>query len=98
VFRSARLGWFNWESKQYETAVALDEQVELPSLIGDVALKDGEPHVHTHAEVGWRGGTAQGGHLHRAVVRPTCEVTLIESPRHLQKQHNPDSGLALIRF
>jgi uncharacterized protein len=98
AFQSVRLGWFNWESKQYETSVSLDEQVELLSLIGDVALKDGEPQVHAHVVVGRRNGTAHGGHLQRAVVRPTCEVILIESPRHLQKQHDPESGLALIRF
>jgi uncharacterized protein len=40
---SVQLGWLNWETKQYEQCVYLDEQVELLSLIGDVALKDGEP-------------------------------------------------------
>ena len=36
---SVRLGWLNWETKQYEPSVSLDEQVELLSLIRDVALK-----------------------------------------------------------
>ena len=40
---SARLGWFSWESKKYEPSVILDEQLELLSLIGDVALKDISP-------------------------------------------------------
>ena len=34
---SLRLAWFSWESKKYEPSVTLDEQVELLSLIGDVA-------------------------------------------------------------
>src|SRR5258705_357136 len=46
---SVRLGWLNWETKQYEQSVFLDEHVELLSLISDVALKDGEPQVHAHA-------------------------------------------------
>jgi uncharacterized protein len=33
-----------------------------------------------------------------AHVRPTCEVILTESPQHLQKQIDPESGLALIRL
>jgi len=37
---SVRLGWLNWETKQYEQSAFLGEQVELLSLIGDVALKD----------------------------------------------------------
>ena len=41
----AKLGWFNWDTKKYEPASVLDEQVELLSLIGDIALRDGEPQV-----------------------------------------------------
>ena len=92
------LGWFNWESKKYETAVDLDEQVELLSLIGDIALKDDKPEVHAHLVIGRRNGTAYGGHLLRAIVRPTCEIIVTESPRHLQKMIDPESGLALVRL
>ena len=35
---SIRLGWFSWETKKYQPSVTLDEQVELLSLIGDVAF------------------------------------------------------------
>jgi predicted DNA-binding protein with PD1-like motif len=95
---SLRLGWFSWESKKYEPSVTLHEQVELLSLIGDVAVKDGKPVVHAHAVIGKKDGTAHGGHLLEAHIRPTCEVILTESPIHLQKQIDPQSGLALIRL
>ena len=42
----AKLAWLNWQKKTYEPACVLDEQVELLSLIGDIALKDGEPRVY----------------------------------------------------
>jgi predicted DNA-binding protein with PD1-like motif len=95
---SVRLTWFSWESKKYEPAVDLDEQLELLSLIGDVALKDGKPVVHAHAVIGKKDGTAHGGHLVEAHIRPTCEVVLTESPVHLQKFVDPESGLALIKL
>jgi uncharacterized protein len=94
---SVRLGWFNWETKRYESSVTLDEQVELLSLIGDVALKNGEPVVHAHAVIGKKDGTAHGGHLLKARIRPTCEVVLTESPARLQKFIDPESGIALIK-
>ncbi|HEX4310964.1 MAG TPA: PPC domain-containing DNA-binding protein [Acidobacteriaceae bacterium] len=97
ALESVKLGWFNWETKKYETAVDLDEQVELLSLIGDIALKDGEPQVHAHVVVGRRDGSAHGGHLLEARVRPTCEVVLTESPEHLRKEMDAESGIALIR-
>jgi predicted DNA-binding protein with PD1-like motif len=33
-----------------------------------------------------------------AHVRPTLEVMLVESPAHLQRAFDPESGLALIRL
>lgn len=98
AFSKVKLGWFNWTTKKYETSVDLDEQVELLSMIGDIAVKDGEPQVHAHVVIGRRDGTAHGGHLQAATVRPTCEVILTESPEHLQKQMDEGSGLALIRL
>jgi uncharacterized protein len=95
---AAQLGWFDWESKKYQTAVQLDEQVELLSLIGDIALQDDSPQVHAHLVVGRRDGTAHGGHLVSATVRPTCEIVITESPQHLQKRIDPESGIALIRL
>jgi predicted DNA-binding protein with PD1-like motif len=95
---SVRLGWLNLETKQYEPSVSLNEQVELLSLIGDVALKNGESQVHAHAVVGKRDGTAHGGHLLRAHVRPTCEVVLTESPVHLRKEFDASAGIALIKL
>ena len=84
------LGWFNWETSKYQTAVKLDEQVELLSLIGDIATKDSEPQVHAHLVVGRADGTAHGGHLLSATVRPTCELVLTESPQELRKEFDPE--------
>ncbi len=98
ALQSVKLGWFNPETKKYQTSVELTEQVELLSLIGDVAQKDGDPIVHAHLVVGRSDGTTAGGHLLNAVVRPTCEVFLMEAPAHLSKALDPESGLVLIKI
>lgn len=89
------LGWFDWEEKTYRE-IPLEEQVEVLSLAGDVALQDDQPAVHAHIVVGRSDGSAHGGHLLRAHVRPTLELVLDEVPVHLRKRHDPESGLALI--
>jgi predicted DNA-binding protein with PD1-like motif len=91
-----KVGWFNWNAKKYETAAEIHDQVEVLSLIGDIALHDGSPEVHAHIVIGKRDGTAHGGHLLEAHVRPTLELILTESPEPLRKRHDPESGLALI--
>lgn len=93
----AKVGWFDWETKKYETAADIREQIEVLSLIGDIALHDGSPEVHAHMVIGKRDGSAHGGHLIEAHVRPTLEVVLTEAPEQLQKRHDPESGLALIQ-
>ena len=95
---SVRLGWLNWKTKQYEPSVSLNEQLELLSLIGEVAPRGGEPQVHAHAVVGKRDGTAHGGHLLQAYIRPTCEVVLMESPVHLRKEYDASAGIPLIKL
>ncbi len=90
--------WFDWSKKQYEKAGEIQEQVEVLSLIGDIALDRGKPKVHAHIVVGKRDGTAHRGHLMQAHVRPTLEVMLSQTPQSLRRKHDPTSGLALIRI
>lgn len=85
---SVKLGWYNPEAKQYDTAVELKEQLELLSLTGDVAQMSGEPIVHSHAVIGRRDGSTVGGHLMRAIVSPTCELFLVEYPKGLVKEYD----------
>ena len=89
------LGYLDWERKDYEQ-IPIDEQVEVLTLAGDVALSDGEPAVHAHLVVGRRDGSAAGGHLIEATVRPTLELILTETPAHLHKREDAETGLALI--
>ena len=92
----AELAYFDWEKKDYQS-IPVREQVEVASLIGDVASgPSGEPSLHIHLVLARRDGTALAGHLTRARVRPTLEVIIKESPAHLRKVHDPESGLALI--
>jgi predicted DNA-binding protein with PD1-like motif len=96
AFSDALLGFFDWEKKDYRK-IPVREQVEVVSLVGDVAQgPDGKPTLHLHVVVSRSDGMAMGGHLLEAHVRPTLEVVLTESPKHLHKRKDPQSGLALI--
>lgn len=94
-FERAVVGYFEWDKKSYRK-IPVEEQVEVLSLIGDVATTDGVPGLHVHAVLGRSDGSVIGGHLLEAFVRPTLEVIIIEPPSYLRKQHDPATGLALI--
>ena len=98
AFSDVVLGYFDWQKKDYKR-IEIHEQVEVLSLLGDIALGErGEPKLHAHAVLGKQDGSAHGGHLLEGRVRPTLEVVLVQSPAALQKVHDPETGLALIRI
>lgn len=95
AFSSTRVAWFNLDTREYEE-IAVDEQVEALSIVGDLALKDGRPFVHAHAVLGRRDGSVIGGHLLEATVRPTLELFLHVYSEPLRRVPDQASGLALI--
>ncbi|HLW68880.1 MAG TPA: PPC domain-containing DNA-binding protein [Gemmataceae bacterium] len=98
AFQNATLGYFDWSKKDYKK-IPVREQVEVVSLVGDIAEDErGQPKIHAHVVLARSDGEALGGHLLEAHVRPTLEVILTESPQHLHRKHDPETGLALIRL
>ena len=95
AFQRATLGYFDRQGKEYKK-IPIQEQVEVLSLIGDVAIADDKPQIHAHVVVGTSEGMARGGHILEAQVWPTLEVILTEEPAYLRKRHDPETGLALI--
>jgi predicted DNA-binding protein with PD1-like motif len=96
ALRRATVAFYNPEAGDYEP-IQIDEQVEVLSLAGDIALgDDDEPRLHLHAALSKRDGSAWGGHLLEAEVRPTLEAIVTESPPPLRRRVDPGSGLALL--
>jgi predicted DNA-binding protein with PD1-like motif len=95
AFSRAVLGYFDWEKKDY-LRIPVEEQTEVVAFLGDVAVSDGKPTLHPHVVLARRDGSTVGGHLLEGHVRPTLEVIVTESPAHLQKREDPETGLALI--
>jgi len=89
------LGYFDQQTKSYKK-IPLQEQVEVLSFVGNIAVAQGAPKVHAHIVVGRSDGTTRGGHFLEGHVWPTLEVVVEETPAHLQRRTDPETGLALI--
>ncbi|HEY3964337.1 MAG TPA: PPC domain-containing DNA-binding protein [Planctomycetaceae bacterium] len=97
AFERCKLGYFDWQAKKY-LENPIDEQVEVLSFIGNLTWDGEKPKLHAHVVVGLRDAAARGGHLLEAIVRPTLEITLVESPTHLQRRYDPQSRIPLIQL
>jgi len=91
----ATVGFYNLANKQYEP-IEIDQQSELLSLNGNVSIYDGKPRLHIHIALGRRDGSAMGGHLLQATVRPTLEIVLDELAGNLHRSDRPEVGIPLL--
>jgi predicted DNA-binding protein with PD1-like motif len=95
AFRTVTLGYFSRAMKTY-IRIPVDEQVEVLSFVGNIVRVDGEPKVHAHVVVGKSDGTAHGGHFLDGRVWPTLEMVVTETPAHLRRIYDRETGLTLI--
>lgn len=94
-FSSATLGYFDRARREYQK-VPISEQVEVLSLLGDIAHDGDKRIIHMHGIVGLRDGSTRGGHLLGARVWPTLEVIVTEWPTFLRKRFDPALGLPVV--
>ncbi len=95
-FSQVQLEYFNVQTKQDEHR-DFNEQVEVISLIGNVALVGGKPYVHAHVSVGTRDYQAHDGHLGEATVQPTLELFLTDLTGDLTREENRNTGLEALQ-
>ena len=95
AFERAVIGWFDRRARDYRP-IRVNQQCEVLSLVGDVALGPQGPQPHIHAVLGLADGSTRGGHLIEGQVWPTLEVIIRETRAELRKTYRPDIGLALI--
>lgn len=96
AFQDVVLGFWDRDRREYDR-IPIDEQVEVLALVGNVTLSpEDAPRIHAHVVVGRSDGTAWGGHLLEGRARPTLEVVVTETPAHLRRVADENTGLALI--
>ncbi|MGH6915436.1 MAG: PPC domain-containing DNA-binding protein, partial [Geminicoccales bacterium] len=94
-FERVVLGYFDRAKRAYQP-IPMNEQLEVLSIVGDIVGEGPDLKVHVHAVVGRRDGSAHGGHLLEGIVWPTLEVVITETPAHLRRRYDPETGAALI--
>jgi hypothetical protein len=95
AFSHATVAWFHDARKEFRL-IPIEQQVELVSMIGDIALVNDQPAVHTHVSVASSDGTVGGGHVINAFVFPTLELFMTVYPTPLHKESDEATGLKLI--
>ena len=90
-FAHVTLGYFDRMGHDFRK-VRIESQVEVLSLIGDIAVRDGEHAVRINCVLGLRDGTTRGGRVLDASVLPTLEVIVTEWPEYVRWPFDARSG------
>ncbi len=89
------LAWLDPANKIYHR-IPVTGQVEVLSLIGDVATFNGKPIVHMHVVLGKPNGSTIGGHAFELNANPTLEVFMTVNTTPLKKKPDDASGMKVI--
>jgi uncharacterized protein len=91
------VGFFDREKMDY-LKIPIKEQVEVLSLTGNITLSEEGYKIHAHTVLRKADASTLGGHVLEAQVWPTLELIVEESPKHLRRQIDPETGLPLLDF
>lgn len=78
------LGYYDLPSQGY-LRQSWDEDMEVGSLMGNIAVVDGGPYPHVHGVFGRRDFSALAGHVLEAVVSVTLEITVVTAPEMIRR-------------
>ncbi len=95
AFSDVTFGYFDRQKKTY-AEISVHEQVEVLSFVGNITQDGGKCKLHAHVVIGKSDGSAHGGHFLRGKVWPTLEMVIAETPQHLRRVQDEETGLALI--
>ncbi len=91
---SIKVGWFDYTRKQFKV-IAIDT-AEVTSLIGDIAIYEGKPAVHSHISAATSDGIVRGGHLLEILIGPTLEIIVTAEPVPMYKTYDSKFDAAFI--
>lgn len=91
------LGFYDLGRKTYERG-SWEEDLEVASLIGNLAVVDGGPYPHVHGVFGRRDFSTLAGHVFEAVVSVALEITVVTGPEAIHREAVDFCDLKLLQL
>ncbi len=94
--REVVLSWYDLEKKEYQDK-EVKENLEIISLLGNVARAQGKVIVHCHASFANAEMAVQAGHVKKLIVSATGEITFQSLGSRVEREYDSETGLNLLR-
>ena len=93
--KHATCGYYDLDKKEY-VLTEYNNLIELISMVGNVAIHQGEPVLHVHATFSDHSNHAFGGHVTSLRAGVTIEVHLVDHKMVTEREHDSFSHLNLL--
>jgi predicted DNA-binding protein with PD1-like motif len=90
------LSYYNLSEKKYEDTI-IEEDLEITSVIGNIAWLDETAIIHAHGTFGNKNLEVIGGHIKSLIISATGEVFLQQVQTKLIREYNEETGLNLLK-
>jgi len=95
AFSRLKLAFYQPDVGEYKERT-FHQQLEVASLLGNIACLNGEPAIHAHLTAGDEEFRTYSGHLAEGTVRPMLEVFVTPLPGELHRIRNERTNLAVL--
>lgn len=95
AFSQLKLAFYQIKEGAYKEHT-FDEQLEVASLLGNIACLNGDPVIHAHLTAGDEEFRTYSGHLIEGIVRPMLEVFVTPLPGELHRVRSERTNLAVL--
>lgn len=95
AFSRLKLAYFQIDQREYKERT-FNQQLEVASLLGNIACLNGHPVIHAHLTAGDEEFRTYSGHLAEGIVRPMLEVFVTPLPGELHRVRSERTNLAVL--
>ena len=89
------IAWYDIHKKEY-VKKEIQQELEIISLLGNVAVMDGEVIVHAHGSFSDENMQLLAGHVTKLIVGAACEIVLEKFEGTIEKKYDDETGLNLM--
>lgn len=92
---SLDIAYYNLATKKFERRI-IEEDVEILSLMGNIAMLKNETIIHMHGTFGRKDLSVFGGHLFALHISGACEIHLTKLSGTMSREYDEVTGLNLL--
>lgn len=92
----ATISYYDLDKREYINKT-FDEEMELVNLVGNIAVVENKPMLHSHISLARKDYSVIGGHLQSMRISGTGEIYITKLNAEFTREFDEETGLKLLK-